>query len=212
MVSISFAASSNNILTINDVTNTVRNYIINNNTSTTPAIFHADISSNVTEIGYGAFFNNLNITSVYFPISIHTIDVNAFIACKNLQHVIWEDSTSPNMSLEIIKQGAFNGCRSLSSIVIPYSVTTIGDYAFWGTTLSTVTINYSLHKYVQNPAPIFSSLVPIQFDYTYRFLFKTSNGDDNTLTQDDVTNTLNGYDGSFNAVIDSSITDISNNV
>ena len=51
----------------------------------------------------------------------------------------------------------------------------------------------------------------IQFDYTYRFLFKTSNGDDNTLTQDDVTNTLNGYDGSFNAVIDSSITDISNN-
>ena len=208
MVSISFAASSNNILTINDVTNTVRNYLINNNTSTTPAIFHADISSNVTEIGYGAFFNNLNITSVYFPISIHTIDVNAFIACKNLQHVIWEDSTSPNMSLEIIKQGAFNGCRSLSSIVIPYSVTTIGDYAFWGTTLSTVTINYSLHKYVQNPAPIFSSLVPIQFDYTYRFLFKTSNGDDNTLTQDDVTNTLNGYDGSFNAVIDSSITNI----
>ena len=56
MVSISFAASSNNILTINDVTNTVRNYLINNNTSTTPAIFHADISSNVTEIGYGAFF------------------------------------------------------------------------------------------------------------------------------------------------------------
>ena len=51
-----------------------------------------------------------------------------FIGCRSLTSLVIPDSVS------CIGSGAFAGCRSLSSVVIPDGVTCIGDSAFWGCT------------------------------------------------------------------------------
>ena len=48
-----------------------------------------------------------------------------FIGCRSLTSLIIPDSVTN------IGDYAFSGCRSLTDIVIPDSVTNIGDYAFW---------------------------------------------------------------------------------
>ena len=47
------------------------------------------------------------------------------IGCRSLKSLVIPDSVTN------IGDYAFSGCRSLSSVVIPDSVTSIGDYAFW---------------------------------------------------------------------------------
>ena len=48
-----------------------------------------------------------------------------FIGCRSLTSLVIPDSVTN------IGDYAFSGCRSLTSLVIPDSVTNIGDYAFW---------------------------------------------------------------------------------
>ena len=48
-----------------------------------------------------------------------------FIGCRSLTSLVIPDSVTN------IGDYAFSGCRSLTSLVIPDSVTSIGDYAFW---------------------------------------------------------------------------------
>ena len=48
-----------------------------------------------------------------------------FIGCRSLTSLVIPDSVTN------IGDYAFSGCRSLTDIVIPDSVTNIGDYAFW---------------------------------------------------------------------------------
>ena len=60
---------------------------------------------------------------------------NAFSWCRSLSDIVIPDSVSS------IGNGAFNSCSSLSNIVIPDSVTSIGDCAFdWCRSLSKVVI------------------------------------------------------------------------
>ncbi len=39
-----------------------------------------------------------------------------------------------------IGEGAFDGCLSLDNVTIPNGVTNIGDYAFFSTSLTSITI------------------------------------------------------------------------
>ena len=69
------------------------------------------------------------------------ICANAFSGCKSLQSV-----TIPN-SVTSIGNRAFSGCKSLQSVTIPNSVTSIGDEAFSGCkSLQSVTIPNSVTK------------------------------------------------------------------
>lgn len=116
------------------------------------------IQNGITYIGSYAFYNCKNLEYISMP-SVTKIDFFAFWSCTSLTTVnmpnvteilysAFENCTSlvlerlPNVSS--ISNSVFNGCESLTSITLPSSVTSIGANAFWGTLLTTVTIEASV--------------------------------------------------------------------
>ena len=99
------------------------------------------IPNTVESIGYGAFYNCDDLTSIEIPNSVITIGADAFCNCYNLTSV-----TIPN-SVSEIKGAAFESCSSLSSIIIPNSVTEIGGWVFkYCSALTSVTIGSGVKK------------------------------------------------------------------
>jgi hypothetical protein len=78
----------------------------------------------VTSIGSRAFYNCGSLTSVSMP-EVTSIDSNAFDGCGSLTDVSMPKVTS-------ISGYAFYNCGSLTSLIIPSSVTLIGEGAFSG--------------------------------------------------------------------------------
>ena len=70
------------------------------------------IPNSVTTIGYNAFDECSNLTSIIFPNSVTTIRGSAFKNCSGLTTV-----TIPN-SVKFIGDSAFSGCTNLSSIIV----------------------------------------------------------------------------------------------
>ena len=91
----------------------------------------------VKEIGSRAFEDNTTIISITIPDSVTTIGFSAFENCSNLTTVTFGE----NSQLTSIGDYAFSGCSNLTSITIPDNVTTIGNYAFTGcSSLTSITI------------------------------------------------------------------------
>lgn len=78
----------------------------------------------VNSIGFGAFNNCRELTSVDIPNSIKSIGISAFNYCLNLESV-----NIPN-NVTNIGNSAFSYCKKLSSVIIPNSVTSLGEDSF----------------------------------------------------------------------------------
>lgn len=78
----------------------------------------------VTSIGYRAFYERTNVTSLTFPNTITAIASYAFCICTSLTNLTIPDSITR------IEPMTFYYCTSLRSITIPDPVTSIGDWAF----------------------------------------------------------------------------------
>jgi hypothetical protein len=74
------------------------------------------------DIGYYAFYNNSNITSVTVPGAVIIYD-NAFSECANLYSV-----SLPNVIS--IGDNAFSGCTSLGRVSLPATPPTLGSDVF----------------------------------------------------------------------------------
>ena len=94
----------------------------------------------VTEIASAAFTGNTAITSVFISANVTIIrgatvlpgsilSGGAFRGATNLVSVVF----APNSQLTTIEQYAFDACSSLRTVMIPSSVTSIGDGAFRAT-------------------------------------------------------------------------------
>ena len=130
------------------------------------------IPNSVTSIGTCAFEYCSGLTSITIPNSVTSIGNRAFSHCAALTSIVVEESNTmydsrencsaiietasntliagcqntiiPN-SVTSIGDGAFYGCSSLTSITIPNSVTSIGGSAFWDcSSLTSVTIPNSV--------------------------------------------------------------------
>jgi hypothetical protein len=115
------------------------------------------IPSSVTSIGISAFWNCSSLTSITIPNTVTSIGDSAFSACNGLTSIVVSDTNTvydsrnncnaiiekstnkliagckntiiPN-SVTSIGNYAFFKCSNLTSVTIPDSVTSIGDYAF----------------------------------------------------------------------------------
>ena len=82
------------------------------------------IPDSVTTIGYYAFGDCTNLTSIIIPDSVTSMDNDAFTNCSKLVNI-----TIPK-NVTRIPMHAFYNCLNLTSITIPKSITTIDIYAF----------------------------------------------------------------------------------
>ena len=85
-------------------------------------------SSKLNTIGYKAFYDCEQITSMYIPATLVSVDYYAFAYCKKLS----DFTLGEGSVLKGIYEGAFYGCEALQSIEIPDGVVEIGEYAFYG--------------------------------------------------------------------------------
>ncbi len=131
-----------------------------------PSLTSITIPDSVTSIGAEAFQSCRSLTSITIPDSVTFIGERAFEYCNALESIIVAEGNPVYKSIDncIIYQntntlilgccnsvipdgvtsigvGAFQGCRSLTSITIPDSVTSISHAAFYGCTrLTSITI------------------------------------------------------------------------
>lgn len=124
-----------------------------------PTLKSIELPYNLTTIGEGAFIGCNSLESITIPKSVRNIGEEAFRQCTSLKSIKVEDgnyvydsrencnaiiktstnaliagcqnTTIPN-DVRSIEDWAFNWCKSLTSIFIPKSVTTIGEGAFAG--------------------------------------------------------------------------------
>ena len=119
------------------------------------------IPDSITSIGNSAFWHCSSLTSVKLPNRLSSIGYNTFYDCDSLTLEIpssvtdiFHSSVSPFYGVPhiILQEGTesifpnmFNGCSTLQSIVVPSSVTNIGDYAFeYCSSLTSITIPSSV--------------------------------------------------------------------
>ena len=129
-----------------------------------------NISNSVTSIGDYAFFNQPSIGTITIPDSVTTIGIGAFQDCSGLTQILLTDATNlisigenafqgcskldyiefATSNITSINGGTFRDCSALTSnvnnntkqIIIPASVTSIGDNAFNGCSdVSSITIH-----------------------------------------------------------------------
>ena len=113
--------------------------------------------NNIKSVGDSAFFNCTGITSITFDNSISTIGTSAFSGCTGLAEIVIPDSVTTigqsafsscknltnvtiSNNVTTIPIACFSNCSSLASITIPDNVAEIGNYAFNGTKLTSVSL------------------------------------------------------------------------
>ena len=91
-------------------------------------------------IGHHAFYACTGLTEATILSSLKNIEKSLFHSCEKLKSV-----QLPN-TVELIKDCAFTGCKSLTTFVIPDNVTSLGYQTFCNSGLKNLTIGISLNS------------------------------------------------------------------
>lgn len=119
------------------------------------------IPSSVTAIGSYAFANCENLKTIEVSESVKSIQSCVFKSCVSLTKATWRalvsvpdsvfESCSALTDVKLssvtkIGERAFSGCIGLKEIILPQSLTEIGEYAFNKTALASITLPQSIDK------------------------------------------------------------------
>ena len=100
------------------------------------------IPGSVASIGSGAFQNCKSLRSALLEKGVKSVSNNMFWGCSSLTNVVIPEGVTSIGGSSSYSYGAFYDCTSLTSITVPATVTSIGGYAFGGcTALTSVTIS-----------------------------------------------------------------------
>lgn len=97
---------------------------------TCSALTDIDIPDGVPAIGHYAFRRCVSLTSINLPDSITSLGDYSFYQCSNFEGFNIEPFTSFPAGLTSIGAYAFYGCSKLDFLLLPNSLTTLGEYAF----------------------------------------------------------------------------------
>ena len=165
------------------------------------------IPEGVTEIGAAPFCEASSLTSIVVDLNNPHFDsrdnCNAIIETRTNQLVSGCKRTIIPSSVTSVGEGAFYGCINLNSITIPSSVTSIGGAAFGHTNLYKLTIPESVTDIDRNPVNDCPYLYSISV--ASGNLYYDSRDDCNAIIE---TNTNQLIAGCFTTTIPSSVTSI----
>ena len=117
-------------------------------------VWYNDKSYQVTSIGFNAFYKCYSLTSIHIPNSISSVGSNAFMDSHNITSVhITDIAAWCNISFFGATANPLHYAHKLyvdnqevTDLVIPESVTRIGDYSFASCNLTSVTIPQSVTR------------------------------------------------------------------
>ena len=112
------------------------------------------IPNSVFSIGDKAFYNCDGLNSIIIPSTVTDIGGNPFESCSNLTSIsvqsgntVYDSRNNCNAIIKTESNTLISGC---ATTLIPNTVTSIGSFAFAGTSLSTVTIPNSVLEIKNN--------------------------------------------------------------
>ncbi|MGN0601499.1 MAG: leucine-rich repeat protein, partial [Oscillospiraceae bacterium] len=92
--------------------------------------------NNVSAIGSYAFSDNNNLQTVKISNNVLALGEGVFLNCENLKQVDFMN----NKDFIYIGTGAFMNCKRLTQIKLPTSLIAIDDYAFYNSSLTSISI------------------------------------------------------------------------
>ena len=108
------------------------------------------IPSGVTTIDSYAFYGCTSLEGITIPVNVTSIGSDVFEGCTALSTIAvdagngtFNDGDGSNVIIETASNTLVVGCKGS---VIPYGVTTIGEYAFEGSSIESITIPSSVTK------------------------------------------------------------------
>ncbi len=171
------------------------------------SLVNVTLASGVTTVNQAAFYNCLNLESITVSDTVTTINSNAFYNCSKLNAVYitdleaWCDITFTNVdanplykahnlyinnvlstvtvptTISQIKQYSFAGLGN--DVIIPGNITTIGNYAFYGGTLESATLQEGVRTIKANAfdgcRQMTSITIPITLTTTENYAFGSCN-------------------------------------
>ena len=128
----------------------------------TPTEITAEDLRGATKIVDNAFYEALSIKALEIPNSVQSVGHRAFMSCKNMVLSFEENSTLSTVGSEAF-ENVGKDVTEFKKLVIPNSVTAIGDSAFRNcATLENITLSNRVTKFGQYPFAYCSALKRIE--------------------------------------------------
>lgn len=137
-----YALPGNTTVNIPDTANNIKvTSIADNAFNENEDLTTLTIPSTITSIGANAFKGLTDLKSVMIPSSVTSIGDYAFAGCTSLSSVYIASSADMPVS---IGNYAFYNCTSLTSAVLTANVQSVGDYCFYNSGITSITIPASM--------------------------------------------------------------------